>query len=184
MNGRRADREARGSRARLHRLQAADRDFPKGQQIVWAGDDTLLDVSTAAPATRTQPWGPRSGITYFHYWRVKQRFFSRSLYDAGRGPQRTRNKRISQIDEIIDRGLPKVFVEEGSIDEDELTGTPSSWSKSSRAPRCPARRRDRAGRVDEGRRRARRPEHPEGARHQRHRPRPRPPASPPTRRWR
>lgn len=103
--------------------QPPTRDFPKGLQICWAGDDTMLDVTPQLPLQKT-PWGSRSGITYFHYWKVKQRFFARGLYDAGRGPQRTRNKRISQIDEIIDRGLPKVYGEEGSIDLDELTGNP------------------------------------------------------------
>lgn len=99
------------------------RDFPKGLQVCWAGDDTLLDITPKLPL-QDSPWGPRSGLTYFHYWRVKQRFWGRSLYDAGRGPQRTRNKRISQIDEIINRGLPKIFIEEGSINLDELTGSP------------------------------------------------------------
>jgi hypothetical protein len=44
---------------------------------------------------------------------VKGRFWGRALIEPGIGPQRRRNKRSSQIDEIIDRGLPKVFIEEG-----------------------------------------------------------------------
>lgn len=103
--------------------QKPNADYPKGQRVVWAGDEHLLDASADLPY-QGAPYGPRSGITYFRYWPIKQRFFGMALIEPGIGPQRRRNKRSSQIDEIIDRGLPKVYAEEGSIDTDRLTGTP------------------------------------------------------------
>jgi hypothetical protein len=93
---------------------------------VWAGDDHLLDVAAELPY-QGAPYGPRSGITYFRYWPIKQRFFGMALIEPGLGPQRRRNKRSSQIDEIIDRSLPKVYGEEGSIDVDRITGTPMEF---------------------------------------------------------
>lgn len=103
--------------------QKPNADFPKGQKVVWAGDDHLLDATAQLPY-QEQPYGPRSGISYFRYWPVKQRFFGRALIEPGIGPQRRRNKRSSQMDEIIDRGMPSVYAEEGSIDPDTLTGNP------------------------------------------------------------
>src|SRR5262249_20847130 len=56
----------------------------------------------------------RSGITYFHWWRVTGRFWSRSLVEAIKDEQRTINKRRTQMNEIIDRGLPYTLVQTGS----------------------------------------------------------------------
>ena len=90
--------------------------YPKGATIVFTQDGHLLDYEQALPYNE-QPHGPRPGLTYFHYWKVKQRFWGRGLYDAGKGPQRIRNKRLAQQDEYIDRSIPKVYVEEGTIAE-------------------------------------------------------------------
>lgn len=56
----------------------------------------------------------RSGIAYFHWWRVSGRFYSRGLVDVMKDIQRSFNKRRNQTHEIIDRGMPIVFVEKGS----------------------------------------------------------------------
>lgn len=56
----------------------------------------------------------RSGIAYFHWWRVSGRFWSRGLVDVMKDIQRSFNKRRNQTHEIIDRGMPIVFVEQGS----------------------------------------------------------------------
>ncbi len=90
-------------------------DWPKGQTVVFAGDSTLLDSYGELPYGETSAKAARSGISYFRYWTVPQRFWGRGLIEPGIGPQRIRNKRLAQIDEIIDRGLPKVYVEEGAL---------------------------------------------------------------------
>lgn len=103
--------------------QKPNADYPKGQRVVWAGDEHLLDAS-AELLYQGAPYGPRSGITYFRYWPIKQRFFGMGLIEPGIGPQRRRNKRSSQMDDIIDRAMPKSWAEEGSFDPDEITGNP------------------------------------------------------------
>lgn len=97
--------------------------FPKGLTVVFSGDDQLLDAygSLPYPATSSRP--ARSGLTYFRYWVVPGRFMGRALIEPGIGPQRLLNKRSSQIDEIVDRGLPKVYIEKGAM-PDTPTGVP------------------------------------------------------------
>ena len=88
-------------------------DLPQGHTTVIAGRK-VLDQRPELPY-QAPDGEPRSGITYFHYWRVPSRFWSKSLIEPGIGPQRALNKRRSQMHEIIDRGLPFVFAEEGSL---------------------------------------------------------------------
>lgn len=94
-----------------------------GQTVIFAGDGTLLDAYSALPYPTTRARPARSGITYFRYWVVPQRFWGRGLIEPGIGPQRLLNKRSSQIDEIIDRGLPKVFIQKGQM-PDTPAGVP------------------------------------------------------------
>jgi len=96
-------------------------NHPRGQTCIWAGD-VILGLDESLPYNQP-PWGPRAGITYFRYWRVKRRFWGRALIEPGIGPQRVRNKRISQSDEVIDRGLPKTYITEGD-EPREMTGAP------------------------------------------------------------
>lgn len=89
-------------------------DSPQGQVTVMAGRNHILDVQNQLPYQAPDgDW--RSGLTYFHFWRVPSRFWSKSLIEPGIGPQRMLNKRRSQMQEIIDRGLPWVAVEEGTL---------------------------------------------------------------------
>lgn len=97
--------------------------FPKGRVVTLAGDEMrVIDEQPQLPYQ-----GPdgtyRSGITYFHYWRVTGRFWGKALIEPGIGPQRALNKRRSQIAETIDRGQPKVFIEEGTMTR-KPTGRP------------------------------------------------------------
>jgi hypothetical protein len=97
--------------------------YPNGLTVVFTGDDRLLDAYPTLPYPATSSRSARSGITYFRYWVVPGRFMGRGLIEPGIGPQRLLNKRSSQIDEIIDRGLPKVFIEKGQM-PDAPTGVP------------------------------------------------------------
>ena len=94
--------------------QRPTRDLPNGQTAVIAGRDHVLDLRNELPY-RSPEGEPRAGLTYFHDWRVPSRFWSKALIEPGIGPQRMLNKRRSQQQEIIDRGLPWVAVEEGSL---------------------------------------------------------------------
>ena len=94
--------------------QRPTKDRPNGEVVVMAGRDHVLDIRPELPY-RSPEGEPRSGLTYFHYWRVPSRFWSKALIEPGIGPQRMLNKRRSQQQEIIDRGLPWVAVEEGTM---------------------------------------------------------------------
>lgn len=94
--------------------QQPDSDNPAGLTVVFTKDRILeQDQSLPLPATSCKP--ARSGINYFWYWRIPNRFWGRGLAEPGFGPQRLINKRLTQMDEIIDRGLPKTYAERGAI---------------------------------------------------------------------
>jgi hypothetical protein len=90
------------------------RKYPKGRTIVFAGNKMKpVRITDRLPYER--PDGtPSSGIAYFHWWRVTGRFWSRALVESMKDPQRSVNKRRTQINEIIDRGLPAIFVARNS----------------------------------------------------------------------
>lgn len=89
--------------------------FPCGRTVILGGrEHRLLHIDDHLPCKA--PDGTYvSGIAYFHWWKVTGRFWSRSLVEALKDPQRIINRRKTQNAEIIDRGMPKVFVEEGSL---------------------------------------------------------------------
>lgn len=93
-----------------------DAEHPQGQTVVFSHDDVLLDTVEGLPYTDT-PHGPRSGVTYFHWNKLPGRFWSRAFIEPGIDPQKSRNKRLSQVTETIDRGQPKVYVKQGAIPE-------------------------------------------------------------------
>lgn len=98
-------------------------EFPNGQTVVFTHDGHLLDHSESLPYN-DDPWGPRSGITYFRWTVLEGRFWGSAFMEPGIGPQKIRNKRSSQIDLAIDSGQTKVFIEEGSIDTSKIKGVP------------------------------------------------------------
>jgi hypothetical protein len=99
------------------------RTSPNGQVVVMASNRMkLLDVAPELPYQA--PDGTRrSGVTYFHWWRMNDRFYSRSFIEPMKDPQRLINRRETQNAEIIDRGMPKVFTQEGDLVHDP-TGLP------------------------------------------------------------
>lgn len=90
---------------------------PQGRVFHFAGNDLkLLKAEDQLPYLA--PDGTyRSGISYFHYLRVTGRFWSRALVENLKDGQRAYNKRATQENEIIDRGMPVVFRRRGSTAE-------------------------------------------------------------------
>ena len=87
---------------------------PQGRTFTFASNDLKL-IDHAGSLPYQAPDGTwRSGIAYFHWWRVTGRFWSRSLVDVLRDGQRGINKRRTQINEIIDRNMPFVIVQTDS----------------------------------------------------------------------
>lgn len=89
--------------------------YPDGQEVVIASNQyRLLDVSESLKYEA--PDGTkRSGISYFHWWRLDDRFHSRAFIEPMKDPQRMINERETQNVEIIERGMPKVFMKEGAV---------------------------------------------------------------------
>lgn len=88
--------------------------YKQGRTMHFAGTDfALLRAEMKLPYC-----GPngeyRSGISYFHWRRVSGKFFSRGLVESLKDSQRRINKRRTQDNEIIDRGLPWVAVPRGA----------------------------------------------------------------------
>lgn len=88
---------------------------PQGKVVVLASAAMkLADVQPQLPyKTVNGEW--RSGIHYFHWWRLNDRFYSGSLIEALKDPQRMINRRKTQMMEIIDRGMPFILVEEDTV---------------------------------------------------------------------
>lgn len=90
------------------------KQWPQGLTLTFAGARMkLVGIEPSLPYK-----GPdgdyRSGITYFHWWRVTGRFWSRSLVEALADGQRAINKRRTQTIEIIDRSMPYTLVDKNS----------------------------------------------------------------------
>lgn len=95
--------------------QRPTKDLPEGQTVVLgSGEMRLLGRRNRLPCK-----GPdgtaRSGLTYLHWWRITGRFWGKSLIEALKDPQRSINRRATQKNEIIDRGMPFGMAEEGSL---------------------------------------------------------------------
>src|SRR5574337_693162 len=88
--------------------------YPDGQKVTFAGKQMVALENVASLPYQDSNGQPCSGISYFHWWRVTGRFWSRSLTANTKDIQRNVDKRRRQINDIIDRGLPAVFVDKNS----------------------------------------------------------------------
>ena len=87
--------------------------YPRGLTVVFT-QDHLLDYRDHLPFD-DHPRGPSTGVHYFRWQTISGRFIGRGFIEGGLGPQKTINKRITQIGAIIDRNMPKVYIEENSL---------------------------------------------------------------------
>lgn len=96
--------------------------WPDGRVIVFAGADMrCLSVTNQLPY-KAPDGTRRSGIHYFHYIRLTDRFWSRGLLDLVKDGQRAYNTARSQVRETINRGQPFIIAQENSIPK--RTGVP------------------------------------------------------------
>lgn len=100
--------------------ERASRKQPNGRVLTFATNSyRLVHIDPALPY-KSPDGTPRSGIAYFHWWRLNDRFWGRSFIQPMKDPQRLINRRKTQVAEIIDRGMPKVFTTEGTLKHDPL----------------------------------------------------------------
>lgn len=94
--------------------ERASPKYPSGRTLTFVGSKMrLVSIEDKLPY-QLGDGSYHSGIVYFHWWRVTGRFWSRSLVGNMKDVQRSINKRATQKNEIIDRGLPYVIVERNS----------------------------------------------------------------------
>ncbi len=98
-----------------HYYERPTAKFRKGR-CIWLATNQLIELEEEPQLPHQAPDGSwRSGIEYFHMWRRNDLFWSRAFIEGLKDPQRMIDRRKRQEIEIVDRGMPKVFVEEGSI---------------------------------------------------------------------
>lgn len=102
--------------------------FPKGRVAVLAGaEKRLLQVIPQLPyQTPDGRW--HSGIVYFHWWRLTDRFWSTGLVETLKDSQRMTNRTATQVQEIIDRSMPFGIIEEDSLPQ-KPSGRPMEWQQ-------------------------------------------------------
>lgn len=86
-----------------------------GEVCVWVkGMKTPLETRDHLPYS-DHPRGPSTGIHYYRWQALPGRFWGKAFIENGIGPQQVRNKRLTQIDAMIDRNMPRVYIEEQSL---------------------------------------------------------------------
>lgn len=109
---------------------------PQGRVVELAGKNkTLLRVTPKLPYQKLDgTWC--SGIVYFHWWRLNDRFYSRSFIEGLKDPQRMINRRRTQSIEIGDRSMPNLMVTEGQLPV-KPAGTPMEVVELKNVPGAP-----------------------------------------------
>lgn len=104
-------------------FQRPNLQYPKGAVAVIASNQyKLLDFQDELPY-QTPGGEYHSGVVYLHWWRLNDRFYSRSFIEPLKDPQRIINRRETQNLEIIDRAMPRTYVKQGDLPE-APTGAP------------------------------------------------------------
>lgn len=89
-------------------------EYPNGRVIHWNENrQVLLGTDEALPYRLGDD--PHHGIIDFHYHRLAGRFLSQGLIEPLVGPQRQRNRARSQMIEMKDRNLGRVYARKGTI---------------------------------------------------------------------
>lgn len=98
--------------------------YPKGAIFVIC-QDKKLDEFKEWPYN-DQVRGYTSGVHFFRWQVLPGRFMGKAFIENGIGPQMIRNKRFTQIDNIIDKNMPFLFIEEQSLAR-RKTGAPMEY---------------------------------------------------------
>lgn len=93
-------------------FQRPNKQNPEGQVVIIASNQhVILDVQDHLDYQLPNgDW--HTGVEYFHWWRLLDRFYSRAFIEPMKDPQREINMLKTFGSEIIARGGPKVFLRE------------------------------------------------------------------------
>lgn len=87
---------------------------PHGRTVIFAPkQNVILDVIDALPYKLHGQ--PHHGITFFHYHQMPHRWWSKGVVEDLIGPQRQKNRARSQMIEMKDRNLGRVYARKGTI---------------------------------------------------------------------
>jgi len=96
------------------------REFPDGRVVVWSQDVKLDEVKHFPYEIAGEP---HTGIKFFKYNMVPDRFWPIGLVEPGIGPQRQRNRSRSQYIEMKDRaGLGRIYTRPNALNATHLQG--------------------------------------------------------------
>lgn len=89
-------------------------EYPNGRQIIWNDESqAILEVRDSLPyKLRSEP---HHGVVFFHFHRLPHRFWGRGVVEDLIGPQRQKNRARSQMIEMKDRNLGRVYAKKGTI---------------------------------------------------------------------
>jgi len=87
-------------------------EYPDGQVANWT-ESALLDHKEQLPYRLRGK--PHHGVVVFHYHRVDGRFWGKGVVEDLIGPQRQKNRARSQMIEMKDRNLGRVYARKGTI---------------------------------------------------------------------
>lgn len=88
--------------------------LPSGQIVTWVdGLNAILSVEDQLPYRLKGR--PHHGVIFFHYHRVPGRFISVGVVEPLIGPQKQKNRARSQMIEMKDRNLGRVYAKKGTI---------------------------------------------------------------------
>jgi len=88
------------------------RNYPKGRVFTWTENTKLASSDSLPYLLRGRP---HHGVIFFRYHMVPGRFWGKGLVEDLVGPQRQRNRARSQMIEMKDRNLGRVYARKGTI---------------------------------------------------------------------
>jgi hypothetical protein len=109
-------------------FERPSRSHPKGRVAVLASSRKVLLQTRPELPYQTVDGEWCSGVVYYHWWRLTDRFWSLSLVDTLKESQRLTNRTATQTQEIIDRSMPFGITTEDQMPE-EPSGKPMEWVK-------------------------------------------------------
>lgn len=88
--------------------------YPSGRTVTWnAKSNVILDIQDSLPYKLHNE--PHHGVVFLHYHRLPHRFFSIGVVEPLIGPQRQKNRARSQMIEMKDRNLGRVYAKKGTV---------------------------------------------------------------------
>lgn len=96
-------------------FQRPSAKYPDGQFVVLVSNDYRVMEAREGLDYQLPNGDPHTGVVYFHWRRLIDRFYSRAWIEATKDPQREINQLETFKTEIVARGGPKVMVAEGAL---------------------------------------------------------------------